>query len=285
MHYSSVVIRYFSHIRDWHRVFLLTGMITLFWILENRQHWRLTVTRWPHALTNATFVLTGAVVQMMFGYWLLRELNWTSHHHWGLLTHLPFTGHPVIYCLLAFLLLDFLEYVYHILMHRYGTLWRFHAVHHADPLMDVSTVLREHPGETFIRLAFLLGWVFISGVTFWALMFRQFIQIIANVAAHAHYRLPDWLDRMLGWLLVTPNSHHVHHHYRQPFTDSNYGDVLSIWDRLFGTFRRLNAEEVIFGLDSLPESRTSVSFWHLLAQPFRMPTGVAQTDPARVSTE
>ena len=272
MTYSQHIIRYFAQAPSLHRVFLLAGSMGLFWLLENRQHWRLAYPRWSHARTNALFVLGGAVVQILLGYAQLHELSWTSHHHWGLLAQLPLTAHPLIRCLLAFLLLDFLEYVYHVLMHRFSYLWRFHAVHHADAAMDVSTLLREHPGETLVRLLFLLGWVFISGVTFWALMLRQFIQIVSNVAAHAHYRLPDGLDRVLSWVLVTPNSHHVHHHRSQPFTDSNYGDVLSIWDRLFGTFRRLKADEVVFGLDTQPEPITGVSFYRLVTQPFRAAT-------------
>lgn len=217
----------------------------------------------------------GGIVQLFFGYLLLNTLGWTAHQQWGLIRLLPLNQHPLLIFALSFLLLDLLEYVYHVLMHRYGYLWRFHAVHHADPALDVSTVLREHPGETIIRLTFLLVWVFISGITFWALIARQFIQIVSNVAAHAHLRLPERLDRVLSLVLVTPNMHHVHHHESQPFTDSNYGDVLSIWDRLFGTFRPMQAGQIVFGLDTVNEPIEGVSFGHLLRQPFRetdMPT-------------
>jgi sterol desaturase/sphingolipid hydroxylase (fatty acid hydroxylase superfamily) len=261
--------QYFTHLPDSHRIGLLTLSVTLFWWLENQQGWRMTYPRWPHALTNATFTLTGGLVQLLLGYSLLKALNWTSLHQWGLTRHMPFANQPLVHFLAAFLILDLLEYLYHRLMHRYAYLWRFHAVHHADPSVDVSTVLREHPGETFIRLTFLVLWVFVSGVTFWALMARQFVQIISNVAAHAHYRLPDRLDQVLSWVLITPNAHHVHHHESQPFTDSNYGDVLSIWDRVFGTFRKMNAEAIVFGLDSMPEPAGGATFLRLLGQPFR----------------
>ena len=276
------VMNYFAHVPDSHRIALLTLSIALFWELENGQQWRLNYPRRPHALTNAAFIFTGALVQLLLGYSLLRVLNWTDQHHWGIVPHLPGAGHPLIQFLSAFVLLDLLEYVYHVLMHRYANLWRFHAVHHADPSMDVSTVLREHPGETLIRLSFLLMWVFLTGVTFWALMARQFVQIMANVAAHAHYRLPDNLDRVLGWVLITPNIHHVHHHRSQPFTDSNYGDVLSIWDRLFGTFRRMRAGDVVFGLDSQPEPAKGATFRQLLIQPFQPVTADGQPAPALV---
>lgn len=265
----TALTTYFSHVPDSHRVAVLTLSVTLFWWLENRQGWQMNYPRWPHALTNAAFMLTGGLVQLLLGYLLLNALNWTNLHHWGLARHLPYANQPFVHFLASFLILDLLEYVYHLFMHRYTYLWRFHAVHHADPSVDVSTVLREHPGETFIRLTFLLFWVFISGVTFWALMARQFIQIVSNVAAHAHYRLPDRLDRVLSWVFITPNAHHVHHHESQPYTDSNYGDVLSIWDRLFGTFRQMKAEAIVFGLDTMPEPVQGVTFRQLLSQPFQ----------------
>jgi sterol desaturase/sphingolipid hydroxylase (fatty acid hydroxylase superfamily) len=269
MYVYPSVTHYFSHLPDSHRIALLTLSVTLFWWLENRQGWRMGYSRWPHALTNAAFMLTGGAVQLLLGYLLLNALNWTNLHHWGLAHQLPFADQPLVHFVASFLILDFLEYIYHVVMHRYRYLWRFHAVHHADPIMDVSTVLREHPGETFIRLTCLLLWVFVSGVTFWALMARQVIQIVSNVAAHAHLRLPDKLDRVLSWVFITPNSHHVHHHQSQPFTDSNYGDVLSIWDRLFGTFREMNADAIVFGLDTMPEPAEGATFGYLLMQPFR----------------
>ncbi|WP_138994244.1 sterol desaturase family protein [Larkinella sp. C7] len=263
------ITNYFAHVPDSHRIGLLLLTIGLFWHLENRQSWRLDFRRWRHALTNARFTLVDGLVQLLLGFALLRELDWIEFHNWGLVRQLPFANQPVVHFIAVFVVLDFLEYLYHVVMHRYGYLWRFHAVHHADPHVDVSTVLREHPGETFIRLTFLLVWVFISGSTFWALMARQFIQIVANVAAHANYRLPERLDRILSFVLVTPNVHHVHHHHQLPYTDSNYGDVLSIWDRLFGTFYTLPANELVFGLDTHPEPADGASFQHLLQQPFQ----------------
>lgn len=264
------LIYYFSNVPDLHRVLLLTLSIAFFWWLENpRSLTKAQNQRRQHALTNATFIFAGGIVQLFFGYSLLNTLAWTAEHQWGAVRLFPLEQHPLLSFVLSFLLLDLLEYVYHVLMHRYSYGWRFHAVHHADPALDVSTVLREHPGETVIRLAFLLVWVFISGITFWALMARQFVQIVSNVAAHAHLQLPEPVDHVLSWVLVTPNMHHVHHHQSQPYTDSNYGDVLSIWDRLFGTFRYMKADEIVFGLDTVNEPLNGVSFGHLLTQPFQ----------------
>ncbi len=120
-------------------------------------------------------------------------------------------------------------------MHKIKTLWRFHLVHHSDNTVDISTTLREHPVENIVRLSFTLLWVMLSGAFFWAILLRQIIQVFTTMFAHINYRLPEKLDNIIGFVFITPNLHQVHHHYQMPYTDSNYGDVLSIWDRLYDT--------------------------------------------------
>lgn len=144
----------------------------------------------------------------------------------------------------------------------------FHAVHHSDHVVDVSTTFREHPGENIIRLGFTLVWVFVSGTVFWGLMLRQMIQAAATLFAHMNYRLPEKADAVVGLLFITPNLHQVHHHYKQPYTDCNYGDVLSVWDRLFGTFKRLPASKLVFGVDTYMHQKETGSFLSLIKIPF-----------------
>jgi sterol desaturase/sphingolipid hydroxylase (fatty acid hydroxylase superfamily) len=78
---------------------------------------------------------------------------------------------------------------------------------------------------------------------------------VANIFAHTSLRLPDRLARILGWLIITPNSHHAHHHFRRPATDRNFGDIFSIWDRFFGTFIVLPRQEIVFGIDTHIDGR------------------------------
>ena len=144
----------------------------------------------------------------------------------------------------------------------------FHIVHHSDSVVDISTTLREHPGENFIRLSFTLLWVFISGAAFWMLMLRQIIQAFTTLFAHMNYRLPDRIDNVIGRIFITPNLHQLHHHYKQPYTDCNYGDVLSIWDRMFGTFKKVYGEELYFGIDTYMKKEDIGSFSSLMKMPF-----------------
>lgn len=273
---------YFSHVPDSHRVALLTACLFFFWNLENKLGFTTQNKKWTHALINAWFLIPGALVNLLMGYTLTKTVSMTEAHQWGLLPMLHFKRAIIVF-LISFTLLDFCEYVYHVVMHKVKTLWMFHVVHHSDRQMDVSTVLREHPGETFIRLSFLVLWMLLLGVPFWALLLRQFIQITSNTLAHAHFRLPERMDRVIGLVFITPNLHHVHHHYQQPFTDSNYGDVLSIWDQLFGTFRRMKSHEVVFGIDTFMDARENAVFQKLLTMPFngyRPPLALTQTAPS-----
>ena len=153
-------------------------------------------------------------------------------------------------------------------MHKFKRLWMFHVVHHSDNIVDVSTTLREHPGENIIRNLMTLVWLFFGGVVFWALLLRQLIQILSNIFSHINYRLPEKIDTIMGWVFITPNLHHVHHHYQQPYTDCNYGDVLSIWDRIFGTFKRLPFKDVLFGVDTYMDKNENGRYLSLLKIPF-----------------
>jgi sterol desaturase/sphingolipid hydroxylase (fatty acid hydroxylase superfamily) len=103
----------------------------------------------------------------------------------------------------------------------------------------------------------------------WALLLRQFIQVFFTAFTHAHYRLPERLNRIVSLVFVTPNVHHVHHHAVQPYTDANYGDVLSIWDRLFGTYRELEAEKVVFGIDNYIKPGETEQLFFLMKFPFK----------------
>ena len=264
------LIAYFTTIPDSHRIMMLTGSIFLFWNIENILPVTFNYKKWKHAGVNVLFIFPAAIVQAVLGWALVKTLDWEAVTHWGILQNVPFIAeNPLIMLIVSFVALDFCEYVYHVLMHKFKTLWMFHLVHHADRVVDVSSTLREHPGETFIRLSFLILWIFILGVPFWALLCRQFIQIASNVFAHANFRLPEKVDKIVSLVFVTPNMHHVHHHFEVPYTDTNYGDILSIWDRMFGTFSTLSAEKVTFGVDTYMNIEENANFINLIKIPFQ----------------
>jgi sterol desaturase/sphingolipid hydroxylase (fatty acid hydroxylase superfamily) len=247
---------------------IFTGLFFVSWNIENVAGALLNYKKWKHAFINAPFIFTSIPGQVLMGLVFAKTIEWTTLHQFGFLYYLPIHKSSLLLFLIIFIFLDFGEYVYHIIMHKVKRLWMFHIVHHSDPVVDVSTTLREHPVENIIRLNFTLLWVFLSGAAFWALLLRQIIQVFATLFAHMNYRLPDKADRIIGLLFITPNFHQVHHHYRQPYTDCNYGDVLSIWDRLFGTFKKMSAEELLFGVDTFMKKDDTGTFLSLLKLPF-----------------
>ncbi|MDP4284372.1 MAG: sterol desaturase family protein [Bacteroidota bacterium] len=261
-------INFITHSSDQIQLILFVCTLFLCWNIENIAALSLDYKKWKHAFLNARFILTNSPIQLLMGIAFVSTMQLTAKHHFGLAYYFPTFHSQFLLFVVTFLLLDLGEYFYHVIMHKVKRLWMFHLVHHTDKVVDVSTTLREHPGENIIRLSFTLLWVFLSGAVFWALVLRQIIQVFTTLFAHMNYRLPNKMDSILGALFITPNLHQVHHHYQQPYTDSNYGDVLSIWDRLFGTFKKLPPENVVFGVDTHMENEDNSNFRSLFKLPF-----------------
>ncbi|HKO55880.1 MAG TPA: sterol desaturase family protein [Thermoanaerobaculia bacterium] len=161
--------------------------------------------------------------------------------------------------------LDFFAYVAHVLLHKMPVGWRFHRVHHSDEAVDVTTAFRQHPGETVWRVVWQLPAILLFGLPLWVVAVYLTISAANAQLEHANVRLGERLDRVLRLLFVTPNMHKVHHSCIQRETDSNYSNIFSVWDRLFGTYtRRVDFEKLRYGLDAKAEPGLRA----LLAMPF-----------------
>lgn len=168
--------------------------------------------------------------------------------------------------------LDFATYAAHVGMHAMPTLWRFHRVHHCDPHLDVTTALRQHPGESAIRYAALATTALGLGVPPAAFVLYRTWSALHAVIEHANVRVPRWLDRVLVTVVTTPHMHKVHHSRDAAETDTNYGSVFSIFDRLFGTLTPSSrGVDVRYGLDGYDDADTQRA-GGLLALPFRRTT-------------
>ena len=166
-------------------------------------------------------------------------------------------------------MLDFFGcWLVHVVQHKAAPLWRFHVIHHSDNNVDVTTGLRHHPVESVLRGVFFLAGVLVAGAPIYAVMIYQTFLVLATQFSHANIHLPKKLDKALSYLFVSPNMHKVHHHWQQPYTDSNYGAVLAIWDRLFGTYRQLDPSKIKYGLDRYYPNEQDENFLMLLKKPF-----------------
>ena len=187
--------------------------------------------RWPANIglgfTNSALV---ALVPAGAVWWA----GWALQHHTCLLNWLqpPFW----LALVLTFAAYTFAQYGIHRLSHSVPMLWRVHKVHHSDPHLDGTTALRNHPLELLVRAAFMFPWTIAFGFHPVAVALVEAVEIIASIATHTSLQLPQRAEVVLRKVLVTPGVHRLHHSDYQVETDSNFGAVLTIWDRLFGTF-------------------------------------------------
>ena len=160
-------------------------------------------------------------------------------------------------------------YAAHRVMHAVPGLWRIHRVHHSDPFVDVTTAYRTHPVEVAWRHLWLFVTAWALGVPAAALVAFRTLSAINGILEHANLRVPPALDAAVSWVWVTPNMHKVHHSRVQTETDSNYGNLFTLHDRLLGTFvpsrRGLSVD---YGLDEIGAAER-LSFGALLAMPWR----------------
>jgi exosortase len=169
----------------------------------------------------------------------------------------------------VFLFLDCWRYWEHRVSHHFPLLWRMHLVHHSDTDIDVTTAQRHHPFESLMNTLLLLVLLFALGFSATSLAVFVVAATVVSLVAHANVRLPEYLDSTLRWFLVTPAVHAVHHSSFQPETDSNYGTILTVWDRIFGTYvDPKDATIPHYGLEYFyrPEE---TNLWQVLLQPFR----------------
>ncbi len=162
-------------------------------------------------------------------------------------------GEPAV-LIVGLLALDLFVYAMHWLQHAWFPLWRLHAVHHADIEMDATTALRHHP-LAYLQIAVCVAIVFaLLGLPAWVFPIYGVILFIAALFQHINLAIPPALDRALGWILTTPGMHRVHHSTRESHYNRNFGNVLSIWDRMFGTLIVPDAaeqERITYGLGSV----------------------------------
>jgi sterol desaturase/sphingolipid hydroxylase (fatty acid hydroxylase superfamily) len=165
--------------------------------------------------------------------------------------------------------LDLAFYVAHVAMHRVPALWRFHRVHHADPALDVTTTIRQHPGESVVRWVAIAACAIPLGARPGAFAIYRTVQALNGLLEHANVRAPARVDRALALVTTWPHMHKVHHSRRAAETNTNYGNILSLWDRLFRTFTpSRRGVDVAFGLDGFDDPATQTTR-ALLALPFR----------------
>ena len=269
------IINYFESIPSAHRIMILVGGITFFWLIEGvLPLYRFQYKKWKHALPNLFFTLTTIIINFSLAFILLRTADWVTANQFGLLSAVEM---PLwLYVILGVMLLDFIgAYLAHWTEHKVKPLWMVHLVHHSDHHVDTTTANRHHPLESVVRFVFTILGIFLIGVPIGVVMLYQSLSALLSQFNHANIKLSQRLDMFLSYFIVSPNMHKMHHHYVLPYTDSNYGNIFSIWDRLLGTYMYLDPEKIVYGVDVFPDEKENSSVRGLLkqpSQPYRKPT-------------
>ncbi len=273
----EAIADYFANIPSSHRSVILLGGLTFFLILESGlPYYRKPYKKAAHLGINLFFTLTTVLVNFLMAFLLLRTADWVVTEQIGLLQWLP--EMPMwAFFLLGLMLLDLVgAYFIHWMEHRVRWMWRFHLVHHTDTNVDTSTANRHHPGESVFRFVFTLLGIILVGAPIGLVLMYQSLSVVFTQFSHANIQFPKWLDNALSWLIVTPSMHRVHHHYVLPYTYTNFGNIFSVWDRLFGTYAKVDNDQLVFGIDTHPDPKEHSNVWELLKMPFlkyRLPVG------------
>lgn len=235
------------------------------WRTRQRERWAshaglgLLSAAVPAALVRITPALAGA-----------GAAAWAASHGFGLLNIVPLPGIWAI--AVAILLLDLAIYGQHRAMHRWPVLWRLHAVHHHDHDLDVTTALRFHPAEILVSTLYKAAAAALIGAPVIAVIIHETLLSTMALFNHANIALPPRIERWVQPVLVTPTMHVRHHATVRAQHDSNYGNMLSIWDRLLGSYYSEPSVPKPFaiGLADTQRQRVTGLGW-LLALPFHKP--------------
>uniref|UniRef100_UPI004047C164 sterol desaturase family protein n=1 Tax=Roseivirga sp. TaxID=1964215 RepID=UPI004047C164 len=271
------IVNFFNNIPTEFRAGILMGGVVIFWVIEGTLPlFTFQYKKVRHAGLNLFFTLTTAVIGFGLAGVLLAASDMVANNQFGLLyvVELPLWGQMIV----GLLLLDFIgAYLVHYTEHKVKWMWKFHLVHHSDTTVDVTTGLRHHPGETIFRIGFTILAVIVVGAPMWLIMLYQSLSVLFAHITHANIKMPKTIDRAFSWVFVTPLMHKVHHHFKQPLTDTNYGNIFSFWDRIFGTFAQVeDTTELIYGIDTHMDSKENDRMSNLLKipfQPYRTPEG------------
>jgi sterol desaturase/sphingolipid hydroxylase (fatty acid hydroxylase superfamily) len=194
-----------------------------------------------------------------------------EEHVWGALRLVPV---PVwLPILLGVLAIDVVGYLSHRVLHVMPAMWQLHQVHHSDIDIDFTTTVRHHPLETLLGGGVIFAAIIALGVPVESVVLHQIAATVLDFANHSNVRIPQRLDGWIRWIFVTPDMHVVHHSAMKRETNSNYGAMLSLWDRLFGTYVAAPAQGLTgmtIGLEYRREA-SDQRLDHILLSPFAKP--------------
>jgi sterol desaturase/sphingolipid hydroxylase (fatty acid hydroxylase superfamily) len=248
-------LNFFETMDSWQRLAWIMSVLLVCWILEGGfPLFKFQYNKLKHVGVNFVFLTTTMIINTLFGVATAGVFVWIQERNFGILNWVDL---PIwLELLIAILIFELLaQYTVHYMLHRVKWMWKFHMIHHSDTHLDATSGTRHHPGDFVMRETFALVAVLITGAPVSYYLFYRILTVFFTYFTHANIIVPAWLDRPLSFIFITPNMHKFHHHYMRPWTDSNFGNMFSVWDRLFGTFVYDDPRKIRYGLDVLDDSK------------------------------
>lgn len=249
-------VDFWNNVTTFQRLLTVVTPLLFFWLLEYvipLFTFDKGYNKVRHTGVNLVFLGTSFIVNILLGILTVAVSKWTTVHEFGFMNWIQMPLWAQL--LFTLFIMDlFAQYIPHYLMHKVKPLWRFHVVHHSDTHVDVSTGTRHHPGEWIIRESFTMLGIVLMGVPVGLYLMHRSFQALFTYFNHANIQLPRWLDRTIGLVFVSPDMHKFHHHYKRPWTDMNFANSFSIWDRLFGTLVYDDTKKIRYGIDTLDDA-------------------------------
>lgn len=259
----SSVIDFFENLTSLHKFLWIVGCLSFFWIMEGIYPLvRFKYDKWNHSRVNLILLVTTIVINLFFGIATTGIFEWTKDTQFGVLYLVDW---PLwLELLIAVMALDLIaQYLAHFLLHKVSFMWRFHMVHHSDTAVDVTTGTRHHPGDFMIRELFSLVTILIMGMPVAFYLIYRISTVFFTYLTHANINIPVSIDKVISWVFISPHMHKFHHHFERPWTDTNYGNIFSFWDRIFGTMVYDDPHKIHYGLDVTDSSRADDLIYQL----------------------
>jgi sterol desaturase/sphingolipid hydroxylase (fatty acid hydroxylase superfamily) len=247
---------------------ILISIFVILFLQESRFQLRKRVqSRWKRVFINFVVSLPAfALLRLLF----IPVMVWLAiqNQSWQLGLNYLFGASVVIKAIISFLLLDYSNYIWHILLHKLPILWRFHLVHHTDLDLDLTTAFRFHFGEMIGSVLFRGAAVVLIGTSPVLVLVYEIVFEAATQFHHSNWKLPFKLEKVLNYLVVTPRMHGIHHSMIKSETDSNYAVIFSFWDRIHNTVRlNIHQNDIVTGVPAYADER-ELTVGKLLILPF-----------------
>jgi sterol desaturase/sphingolipid hydroxylase (fatty acid hydroxylase superfamily) len=224
------------------------------------------VRRWFNNLGLVVF--NTALLRLAFPLAAMGMATTAELNGWGLFNRVEVPGWLTL--IASVVILDVAIYLQHVMFHAVPLFWRLHRVHHADLDFDVTTGSRFHPVEILLSMLIKFAVIVLLGPPVVAVVVFEVLLNATAMFNHSNVRLPAPLDAFLRWVIVTPDMHRVHHSHLEYETNSNFGFNLSVWDRLFGTYRNQpeeGHEGMVIGIDTFRDAAHCVTLRGMLGMP------------------